>query len=94
MRHGSIMTALVLSLALAGCKTDEFADNAHLAREASQAVFNVVCALPSDHVIRVRIRDAVSGATGLDTSRVCEQGLGSLLERREAAFVDGPAWPN
>jgi DNA-binding Lrp family transcriptional regulator len=39
MRHGSIVTALVLSLALAGCKTDEFAENAHLAREASQEAF-------------------------------------------------------
>jgi hypothetical protein len=88
------MTAIVLSLALAGCKTDEFAENAHLAREAAQAVFNVVCALPSDHVIRVQIRGAVAGATGLDTSRVCEQGLSSLLERRDAAVVDESTWLN
>jgi hypothetical protein len=45
-------------------------------------VFNVVCELPPDNVIRVRIRDAVAGATGLDTGRVCADGLSSLLDRR------------
>jgi hypothetical protein len=79
---GFALAAMLLALAVAGCKTGELAENAHLARAAAQAVFNVVCELPPDNVIRVRIRDAVAGATGLDTGRVCADGLSSLLDRR------------
>ena len=78
---GFVLAAMLLALALAGCKTGELAENAHLARAAAQAVFNVVCELPPDNVIRVRIRDAVAGVTGLDTTRVCAEGLSSLLDR-------------
>jgi len=81
---GIALAAMLLALALAGCKTEELAENAHLARAAAQAVFNVVCDLPPDNVIRVRIRDAVGDVTGLDTGRVCADGLSSLLDRRAA----------
>ena len=78
---GVILAALLLVLALAGCKTEELAENASLARAAAQAVFDVVCDLPADNLIRVRIRDAVADVTGLDTSQVCIDGLSSLLDR-------------
>jgi hypothetical protein len=77
---GIALAAMLLAVSLAGCKTEELAQNAHLARASAQAVFNVVCDLPPDNVIRVRIRDAVAHATGLDTSRVCADGLSSLLD--------------
>jgi hypothetical protein len=80
---GFVLAAMLL--ALAGCKTGELAENAHLARAAAQAVFNVVCELPPDNLIRVRIRDAVANVTGLDTGRVCAEGLSSLLDRRAEA---------
>jgi hypothetical protein len=79
---GIALVAMLLAVSLAGCKTEELAQNAHLARAAAQAVFNVVCELPPDNVIRVRIRNAVAGVTGLDTTRVCAEGLSSLLDRR------------
>jgi hypothetical protein len=85
---GFALAAMLLALVLAGCKTGELAENAHLARAAAQAVFNVVCELPPDNVIRVRIRDAVAGVTGLDTTRVCADGLSSLLDHR--AEVETP----
>ena len=85
---GFVLGALLLVLALAGCKTDELAENAHLARAAAQAVFDVVCDLPADNLIRVRIRDAVADVTGLDTSRVCIDGLSSLLDHH--AETDTP----
>ncbi len=84
---GFVLAALLLVLALAGCKTGELAENAHLARAAAQAVFNVVCELPPDNLIRVRIRDAVADVTGLDTGRVCADGLSSLLDRRAEAHT-------
>ena len=88
MAGGFVLGALMLVLALAGCQTEELAENARLARAAAQAVFDVVCDLPSDNLIRVRIRDAVADVTGLDTSRVCIDGLSSLLDRQ--AETDTP----
>ena len=80
MAGGFAVAAMLL--ALAGCKTGDLAENAHLAQAAAQAVFNVVCELPPDNIIRVRIRHAVADVTGLDTSRVCTEGLSSLLDRQ------------
>ena len=85
MAGGFVLAAMLLALVLTGCKTGELAENAHLARAAAQAVFNVVCELPPDNLIRVRIRDAVANVTGLDTGRVCAEGLSSLLDRRAEA---------
>ena len=43
-----------------------------------EAIYETVCALPADNVVRQQIRRNVAKA-GLDTSRVCEDGWSALL---------------